>query len=93
MTKKDAAAIKMQVMNGKGAMPGGLVSGTDLENVVAYVDSINDCWQRLSSRALQMLELTTARLEAVTQRLTRDEKQLNGLQDQLGHRPRNDVGQ
>jgi len=32
--------IRTQVKNGKGAMPGGLVSGTDLANVVAYVQSI-----------------------------------------------------
>lgn len=36
----DAATIKMTVQNGRGAMPGGLVSGADLDNVVAYVDSI-----------------------------------------------------
>lgn len=36
----DAAGIKMTVQNGRGAMPGGLVSGADLDNVVAYVDSI-----------------------------------------------------
>jgi hypothetical protein len=36
----DAAQIKMQVMNGKGAMPGGLATGADLDNVVAYVVSI-----------------------------------------------------
>lgn len=35
-----ADAIKNQVINGKGAMPGGLVSGTDLDNVTAYVVSI-----------------------------------------------------
>ncbi len=39
-SKKDAAQVKMQIMNGKGAMPGGLVSGADLDNVVAYVMSI-----------------------------------------------------
>lgn len=39
-TKLDSAAIKNQIINGKGAMPGGLVSGADLDNVVAYVDSI-----------------------------------------------------
>ena len=39
-SKKDAAQVKMQVMNGKGAMPGGLVSGADLDNVVAYLESI-----------------------------------------------------
>ena len=39
-TKLDAAAIKNQIMNGKGAMPGGLVSGADLDNVVAYIESI-----------------------------------------------------
>ncbi len=32
--------IRAQVTNGKGAMPGGLVSGTDLADVVAYVQSI-----------------------------------------------------
>ena len=36
----DAATIKMTVQNGRGAMPAGLVSGADLDNVVAYVDSI-----------------------------------------------------
>jgi mono/diheme cytochrome c family protein len=35
-----AAGIKTVVENGRGAMPGGLVSGADLDNVVAYVDSI-----------------------------------------------------
>lgn len=39
-SKLDAAQVKMQIMNGKGAMPGGLVSGADLDNVVAYVMSI-----------------------------------------------------
>lgn len=39
-TKLDAAGIKTTVENGRGAMPGGLVSGADLDNVVAYVDSI-----------------------------------------------------
>lgn len=39
-TALDTAAIKNQIINGKGAMPGGLVSGADLDNVVAYVDSI-----------------------------------------------------
>jgi len=39
-TKMDAAQIKTQVMNGKGVMPGGLASGADLDNVVAYVLSI-----------------------------------------------------
>lgn len=39
-TQLDTAAIKNQIVNGKGAMPGGLVSGADLDNVVAYVDSI-----------------------------------------------------
>ncbi len=37
---RDAALVEMTVVNGKGAMPGGLVSGADLENVVAYVVSI-----------------------------------------------------
>lgn len=36
----DAAGIRNQIVNGKGAMPGGLVSGADLDNVVAYVESI-----------------------------------------------------
>ena len=35
-----AEQVRTQVVNGKGAMPGGLVSGTDLANVVAYVQSI-----------------------------------------------------
>jgi mono/diheme cytochrome c family protein len=39
-SKLDAAQIKMQVMNGKGTMPGGLATGADLDNVVAYVVSI-----------------------------------------------------
>ena len=39
-SKLDAAQIKMQVMNGKGAMPGGLATGADLDNVVAFVVSI-----------------------------------------------------
>ncbi len=39
-SKLDAAQIKTQVMNGKGAMPGGLATGVDLDNVVAYVVSI-----------------------------------------------------
>ena len=36
----DATAIKNQVTNGGGAMPPGLVSGTDLDNVTAYVLSL-----------------------------------------------------
>jgi mono/diheme cytochrome c family protein len=36
----DAERIKTQVVNGGGPMPGGLVSGTDLDNVVAYVVSL-----------------------------------------------------
>jgi len=36
----DAETISNQVVNGGGAMPAGLVSGTDLDNVVAYVLSI-----------------------------------------------------
>ncbi|HTI32480.1 MAG TPA: cytochrome c [Miltoncostaea sp.] len=36
----DATTIKNQVINGGGPMPGGLVSGTDLDNVVAYVVSL-----------------------------------------------------
>ncbi len=39
-TTLDAVGIRNQVVNGGGAMPGGLVSGTDLDNVVAYVESI-----------------------------------------------------
>jgi mono/diheme cytochrome c family protein len=35
-----ADRIETQVVNGGGAMPGGLVSGTDLDNVVAYVVSL-----------------------------------------------------
>ena len=30
----------LQIKNGKGAMPGGLATGTDLANVVAFVESI-----------------------------------------------------
>jgi cytochrome c551 len=36
----DAAAVETVVTNGRGAMPGGLASGDDLTNVVAYVVSI-----------------------------------------------------
>lgn len=36
----DAATVETTVMNGRGAMPAGLVSGEDLTNVVAYVVSI-----------------------------------------------------
>jgi cytochrome c551 len=36
----DAELVTTTVMNGRGAMPAGLVSGADLENVVAYVVSI-----------------------------------------------------
>lgn len=36
----DAAAVKQTVENGRGAMPPGLASGADLENVAAYVVSI-----------------------------------------------------
>lgn len=35
-----AAAVNTIIQNGRGAMPAGLVSGTDQENVVAYVLSI-----------------------------------------------------
>jgi mono/diheme cytochrome c family protein len=35
-----AETIKNQVVNGGGAMPAGLATGTDLDNVVAYVVSI-----------------------------------------------------
>lgn len=33
-------AITRQIQNGGGPMPGGLVTGTDLQNVVAYVRSL-----------------------------------------------------
>ena len=36
----DDATVRNQVVNGGGAMPPGLASGTDLDNVVAYVLSI-----------------------------------------------------
>jgi cytochrome c551 len=36
----DVETIKTTVQNGRGAMPGGLVSGEDLDNVAAYVLSI-----------------------------------------------------
>ncbi|MGD9571400.1 MAG: cytochrome c [Thermoleophilia bacterium] len=36
----DEPTIRTTVENGRGAMPAGLVSGTDLDNVVAYVLSI-----------------------------------------------------
>ena len=36
----DDATIRTTVENGRGPMPAGLVSGTDLDNVVAYVLSI-----------------------------------------------------
>ena len=39
-TALDAAGITNVVSNGRGAMPGGLVSGADLDNVVAYVESL-----------------------------------------------------
>lgn len=32
--------IKYQITNGGGGMPGGLLSGTDLDNAAAYVESI-----------------------------------------------------
>ena len=35
-----APAVKTIVENGRGAMPGGLVSGEDLDNVAAYVVSL-----------------------------------------------------
>ena len=35
------AGVKTQITNGKGIMPGGIVSGTDMANVAAYVMSIN----------------------------------------------------
>jgi mono/diheme cytochrome c family protein len=34
------ATIKHQIMNGGGGMPAGLLSGTDLDNAAAYVESI-----------------------------------------------------
>jgi cytochrome c551 len=37
---RDEALIRTTIQNGKGAMPGGLVSGDDEDNVVAYVVSI-----------------------------------------------------
>lgn len=36
----DETAVKTIVENGRGAMPGGLVSGEDLDNVAAYVVSL-----------------------------------------------------
>jgi mono/diheme cytochrome c family protein len=36
----DAAAVETIVTNGRNAMPGGLASGEDLTNVVAYVVSL-----------------------------------------------------
>jgi mono/diheme cytochrome c family protein len=36
----DEATIRNQVINGGGAMPAGLATGQDLDNVVAYVLSI-----------------------------------------------------
>ncbi len=39
-TKMDEAQIKTQVEVGSPGMPGGLASGADLDNVVAYVLSI-----------------------------------------------------
>ncbi len=41
-TAMDGAAITKQVRDGGGAMPGGLVTGADLEAVVAYVESIRN---------------------------------------------------
>ena len=35
------AAVKTQITNGKGLMPGGIVSGKDMSDVAAYVMSIN----------------------------------------------------
>lgn len=35
-----ADAIRNQIVKGGGAMPGGLASGTDLDNIVAYVASL-----------------------------------------------------
>lgn len=39
-TALDTAGIRNVVKNGRGAMPGGLVSGTEVADVVAYVESI-----------------------------------------------------
>ncbi len=39
-TKMDEAQLKTQVEVGSSGMPGGLASGADLDNVVAYVLSI-----------------------------------------------------
>ncbi len=39
-TKMDEAQLKTQVEKGTPGMPGGLASGADLDNVVAYVLSI-----------------------------------------------------
>ena len=39
-TTLDTAGIRNVAKNGRGAMPGGLVSGTELADVVAYVESI-----------------------------------------------------
>jgi cytochrome c551 len=39
-SKLTADEARTQIKNGKGAMPGGLVSGTELADVVAYVESI-----------------------------------------------------
>lgn len=36
----DADTVRETVINGRGAMPGGLATGDDLENVVAYVVSL-----------------------------------------------------
>lgn len=36
----DEATVKTTVENGRGAMPAGLVSGEDLDNVAAYVVSL-----------------------------------------------------
>ena len=36
----DGDAIRTIVANGRGAMPGGLASGEDLDNIVAYVLSL-----------------------------------------------------
>lgn len=39
-TGLDADTVRNQVINGGGPMPAGLVSGADLDNVVAYVVSL-----------------------------------------------------
>ncbi len=40
-SKKNPAEIHKQIEEGSGSMPGGIVSGQDLEDVTAYVASLN----------------------------------------------------